>query len=128
LDAYGTHIVCELSDCRFAGHYDDLENIQTLLAKCATEAGLKSLGTHAHKFDPQGISALVILEESHMSVHLFPEIGYAAFDVYTCGQQNEGPAHVAARLFAEALGAENSKTVVLGRGRLHGNQFGIDIH
>ena len=99
MEAYGTHIIAELSECTNIHFYDDMNRLQEMMKECVEQAGLRSLGTHAHKFDPQGISAMVILQESHFSVHIFPEIGYAALDCYTCGKQNEESAHIAAQLF-----------------------------
>jgi S-adenosylmethionine decarboxylase len=43
------------------------------------------LHIHTHKFNPQGVSGVAVLSESHISVHTWPEIGYAAFDVFMCG-------------------------------------------
>lgn len=116
--AFGTHVICELSDCRRIAKYDNLDRLKELIAYCVREAGLTCLSVHAHKFEPQGISGLAILQESHLSVHVWPELGYAALDVYTCGKENEEKAFKAARHFAGVIDAQVVHQRSLNRGVL----------
>ena len=79
-----THVVCDLSGC--CGEL--LENVARLeqtLTDCATLGGATVVSSHFHRFSPQGASGVVILAESHATIHTWPEIGYAAIDVFTCG-------------------------------------------
>lgn len=66
-----------------------------------------------HKFAPQGVSGVVIISESHLTIHSFPEHGYASIDVYTCGDLD---ANVAADYIAEALHADTRENIEIPRG------------
>lgn len=66
---------------------NDLAGIQEALAQAAKLAKSTLLSQTAHRFEPQGVTALCLLAESHISVHTWPELGYAAADVFTCGDQ-----------------------------------------
>lgn len=78
----GTHIIAEFFGC---SHLNDLPVIREALIGAANACGATILGTHFHTFEPQGLTGYVLLAESHISVHTWPEYGYAAVDVYTCG-------------------------------------------
>lgn len=80
----GRHCILELYDCP-AYLLDNQAFIQETLRKAADIAKSTLLGELSHKFDPQGVTALVLLAESHISIHTWPESGYAAVDVFTCG-------------------------------------------
>ncbi len=80
----GKHVVAELW-VRDQNRLNDLDLIQdALLAACARgEFTVLHVSTHA--FSPHGVTAIVLLSESHMSIHTWPEYGYAAVDIFTCG-------------------------------------------
>ncbi len=79
----GAHLIIDLYD---ADHLDDLELMQTSLRQCVEVAGATLLHIHLHPFEPNGgISGVAVLAESHISVHTWPELRYAAFDVFMCG-------------------------------------------
>lgn len=84
MKALGNHLILELYDCP-ARILDDPEHVaQTMLA--AVEAsGATMIQPFFHQFAPQGVSGVVIISESHFSIHTWPEYGYAAIDVFTCG-------------------------------------------
>ena len=65
---------------------DDEYFLRDLLENSAIACGAEVLDTVSHKFDPQGVTALCLLSESHISVHSWPEKGEAAFDIFTCGE------------------------------------------
>lgn len=69
---------------------DDLELIRQNLLRCISEGGGTVLGNKFHKFEPYGLSGIILLSESHVSIHTWPEEGYAALDVFTCGDWNIG--------------------------------------
>lgn len=80
----GTHIIIDLHE---AEGLDDLERMEKALRKCVTDAKATLLHIHLHHFQPNGgISGVAVLAESHISVHSWPEAGYAAFDVFMCGE------------------------------------------
>lgn len=79
----GTHL---LIDVREAEKLDDINYIDQVLRKCVTAAGATLLSIDLHNFEPNGgVSGVAILAESHISIHSWPEYGYAALDVFMCG-------------------------------------------
>jgi S-adenosylmethionine decarboxylase len=117
--AFGTHVISELSECKNIHYYDNLKNLKRMMQDCVKQAGLTCLKVHAHKFEPQGISGVAILQESHLSAHIWPEKRYVALDVYTCGIENESRAYKAAEIFAESMGARVVKQYSKHRGLLN---------
>ena len=82
----GTHCIVELYGCPRELLNDEKFVIEAL--REATTHGLATLmGEVSHKFHPQGVTALALLAESHISVHTWPEHGYAAADIFTCGDR-----------------------------------------
>ncbi|MBB3665007.1 MULTISPECIES: adenosylmethionine decarboxylase [Prauserella salsuginis group] len=96
----GTHVLAELDgvDPRLL---DDEPFLRAALARTLTEAGATVCDVIAHRFQPQGVTVLAMLAESHASVHTYPEIGAAFVDVFTCGDRAD-PAH-AVQLLGDAL-------------------------
>lgn len=84
----GTHCILELYDCP-PERLNALAFIRQALREAASEAQSTLLKEIAHQFHPQGITALVLLAESHISIHTWPETGYAAIDVFTCGHHTD---------------------------------------
>lgn len=82
----GSHWILEMYDCPPAV-IDDLEHVRQALREAAKAARATLLYEVSHAFEPQGVTALGLLAESHISVHTWPELGYAAADVFTCGEQ-----------------------------------------
>ncbi|MEM8602769.1 MAG: adenosylmethionine decarboxylase [Cyanobacteria bacterium P01_H01_bin.121] len=84
----GKHCILELSGCP-RSLLDDAEFIKQSLQAAAQVARSTLLGEIVHKFNPQGVTAIALLAESHISVHTWPERGYAAIDVFTCGEHTK---------------------------------------
>jgi S-adenosylmethionine decarboxylase len=84
----GTHCILELYDCP-SKLLNDASYIQASLQEAAKQAESTLLREVLHQFDPQGVTALALLAESHISIHTWPEKGYAAVDVFTCGQHTK---------------------------------------
>ena len=83
-DFLGRHIIAEFFDA----DYDALNNAKELLEamkKAAETAGATVLSGHEHRFEPHGVSAVVIIQESNLCIHTWPEANYAAADFFTCG-------------------------------------------
>ena len=79
----GIHLIVDLWG---ATRLDDKAHIEATLRDCVKAAGATLLHIHLHCFEPSGgISGVAVLAESHISVHSWPETGYAAFDIFTCG-------------------------------------------
>lgn len=82
-------------------------------AVCALPATLLNL--HVHSFSPQGVTAVATLAESHLSVHTWPECGYVAADVFTCGDAADPQAAVDVLKTAFAADVVEVKSVERGR-------------
>ena len=80
----GIHLIVDLWG---ATRLDDEAHIEATLRDCVNAAGATLLHIHLHRFEPNGgISGVAVLAESHISVHTWPERGFAAFDIFMCGQ------------------------------------------
>jgi S-adenosylmethionine decarboxylase proenzyme len=82
-DPLGIHYIIELYGCKPA-ILDDIEKIENTLNYSADLAGATIISSKFHKFSPQGVSGVIVIAESHLSIHTWPELGYAALDLYTC--------------------------------------------
>nr|MDO8079575.1 adenosylmethionine decarboxylase [Candidatus Freyarchaeota archaeon] len=83
-EALAFHIIGELF--LTSEKIDDLKLIKKVLIEAAKKAGLTILNSKFHKFKPQGVSGFIMISESHLSIHTWPESGYVAVDVFTCGE------------------------------------------
>jgi S-adenosylmethionine decarboxylase len=111
-EAVGRHCIAELYD----GCPEKLNSesfIRAVLTEAAKRAGATLLSLTSHKFTPQGVTALALLSESHLSIHTWPELGYAAVDAFTCGAHTDPK--VACLYLKDALVAERSTLKMLKR-------------
>ncbi len=113
MNALGRHLLLELNDCAPEA-LNDLDYLKDALLTAARESGATVLGESFHRFSPQGVSGVVIISESHMSIHTWPEYGYAAADIFTCGDTVQP--EKAARIIIEKLGAGNPSINEIQRG------------
>ena len=81
----GVHLIVDL---RGAERLDDIDHIEATLRRCVAAARATLLHIHLHHFQPSGVSGVAVLAESHISIHTWPEAGYAALDVFMCGSAN----------------------------------------
>ena len=95
----GTHVIIDLGQ---AEGLDDLDRMEAAFRDVIDTCGATLLHIHLHHFTPNyGISGVAVLAESHISVHSWPERGFAAFDVFMCGDARpELAADVLARHFS----------------------------
>jgi len=105
-DTVGKHCILELYACDSA-RLDDEAFLRDTITAAAKRAGATLLNLITHRFVPQGVTGLALLAESHISIHTWPESGYAAVDVFTCGDHTM-PERACAVLAAE-LGAASHK-------------------
>jgi S-adenosylmethionine decarboxylase len=115
LNALGRHILVELHDCDREA-LNNLDLIREVMLKAAIDCGAVILGESFHRFSPQGVSGVVVIAESHISIHTWPEFGYAAADVFTCGT-TVNP-EIAAQVLIEKLGSKNHSLTEIKRGVL----------
>lgn len=106
------HLLAEYRGCP-RERLDDLERIEQLMRAAAQAVGATVVDARFHRFTPQGVSGVLLLLESHLSIHTWPEAGYAAVDLYTCGRCEPMPAH---QVLLAGLGASASETMLLERG------------
>ena len=98
--ALGTHLLLELRRCDKL-LLDDYKYIKDAMLRAAQEAGATIVGQTFHKFDPRGVTGLVAIAESHLCIHTWPEHGYAAVDIFSCGASFEP--QKAAQLIIDSL-------------------------
>lgn len=79
----GTHLLIDLWG---ANNLNSPEEIEALLVDAAKASGATVLYSYMHPFEPHGVSGVVVLAESHISIHTWPERNYAALDVFMCGE------------------------------------------
>ncbi|MCR4398524.1 MAG: adenosylmethionine decarboxylase [Firmicutes bacterium] len=84
MNALGRHVLAEVYGCN-RSILDDTVKVQQVMVNAALKAGADVREVAFHKFHPQGVSGVVVISESHVAVHTWPEYGYAAVDVFTCG-------------------------------------------
>jgi S-adenosylmethionine decarboxylase len=109
----GHHYIVEASGCdpKVIG---SVEKVQQILVRAAEIAGANVWSISFSKFPPMGVSGVVVISESHISTHTWPEMGYAALDIYTCGAKVRPDKAV---IYAvEAFGAETSHITEITRG------------
>jgi len=80
----GKHMICDLTNIRNATRLESMESMHELLEDICTKYDFNILTKSQHKFEPQGLTILYMLSESHISIHTFPEQKYLALDIYTC--------------------------------------------
>jgi S-adenosylmethionine decarboxylase len=78
----GVHLIIDLFEAR---HLDDVGHIEATLRRCVEASRATLLHLHVHRFQPNGVSGVAVLAESHISIHTWPYSGYAAVDVFMCG-------------------------------------------
>ena len=84
------------------------------LREAAQIAGATVLSVHSHKFTHVGVTAFALLAESHISIHTWPELGYAAVDAFTCGESMR--TELAIERVAHTLDSKNTKIIAVNRG------------
>lgn len=82
----GRHLICDFFGAKIIENPRQLEEILRLAAKKANSTDLEFI---AHKFKPQGLTGVLILAESHISFHSWPEKKYLAIDIFTCGKKTK---------------------------------------
>ncbi|MHA6765795.1 adenosylmethionine decarboxylase [Sphingobium ummariense] len=96
---------------------NDAALIEIALRSAAESAGATVIGLHLHHFgEEQGVTGVVLLAESHMSIHTWPEHGYAAADIFLCGARHDPAAALAS--LSEHLAPERMVKTEVKRGEL----------
>lgn len=82
------HHIAEFDGCPFELINDEVY-VKISMESAAIEANATILNSYIHKFSPQGVSGVLVLAESHLSIHTWPELNYAAIDIFTCGEHTD---------------------------------------
>lgn len=85
MKALGRQILVEYYDCN-PDIINDVEAIEMILLHATKTAKATIISHNFHKFSPHGVSGTVVIAESHVAIHTWPEYGYAAVDIFTCGE------------------------------------------
>jgi len=113
LEALGKHLLLELIDCD-AGLLNDIEYLRKVVSDTARQIGATVIKDSFYQFTPQGVSGVLIIAESHISIHTWPEYRFAAVDVFTCGDVIDPTDAVGP--FVEKLKATSSSYIEMKRG------------
>ena len=109
----GTHLLIEMWGAK---NIDSAENVKEILKEAVSACGATLLYIHTHTFSPyNGVSGVAVISESHISIHTWPEFGYAAVDIFVCG--NVDP-YKAVPVIKEGFQAEDIQVMELKRGVL----------
>ena len=115
MHALGRHVLLELYDCD-AEVLKDLEKVREEMVEAARRAQATIVTVTFHEFNPFGISGVVVISTSHLSIHTWPEYRYAAVDIFSCGEVVQPQAAI--DHLTQVFGAERISVVELQRGIL----------
>ena len=116
MNALGIHVLAEYYDCN-SDILNDTGQIRQYLNEAAHIAGATVVSSAFHAFNPHGVSGVVVIAESHLTIHTWPEYGYAAVDIFTCGETVD-PWKAFDHL-RENLESTHYSTMEMKRGQLH---------
>jgi S-adenosylmethionine decarboxylase len=112
LDSASRHWLVEYHGCDPA-ILNDRDRVRLLLREAAEAAGATVVAEVFHPYAPHGVTGVIVIEESHLSVHTWPEYGYAASDFFTCGDCRPELAH---QVLSQGFAARRVERMVVGRG------------
>ncbi|MBM3328738.1 MAG: adenosylmethionine decarboxylase [Calditrichaeota bacterium] len=84
MQALGRQLMVEYHGCS-STLLDDVDHVRRSMLEAANATGATVVGEIFHRFSPWGVSGVVVIAESHLAIHTWPEYGYAAVDLFTCG-------------------------------------------
>jgi S-adenosylmethionine decarboxylase len=122
LNALGRHLLLELFDCDLAA-INNVEAVKGALIEAAKRAQATIVDVVFHEFNPFGVSGVVVIAESHLSIHTWPEYRYAAVDIFSCGETLQP--EIAASYLVEQFGAERTSVVEVQRGTFLGSALPV---
>ena len=115
-NALGNHILVEFTNCN-PEILNDASVIEKSMVDAAQKAGATVINSTFHHFSPYGVSGVVVIQESHLAIHTWPEFGYAAVDLFTCGDQVD--AWQSFDILKEAFNAKNYSAIEMKRGAIN---------
>lgn len=115
MNALGRHVIVELYDCK-PSLLDDVTYVQNAMQNAAQEAGATIINLTFHHFSPYGVSGVVVIQESHLAIHTWPEWGFASIDLFTCGESTDP--WKCYTVLKDAFSASHGSTIEMRRGQL----------
>ena len=112
---YGDHYLVDLHGCDVA-LIADAKPTEKALLEAATRCGSTIIEYHFHQYQPQGVSGVILIAESHISIHTWPETGFVAVDVFTSGDVMKP--EVAIQILQDAFSADRVDVMKVTRGTL----------
>ena len=113
MHALGTHLLVELHGCD-PDKLKRVDVVKDIMVSAAQACRATVVDVAFHEFNPFGVSGIVVIAESHLSIHTWPEYRYAAVDIFSCGDVLQP--EVAANYLVEQFGAERASVVEMQRG------------
>ena len=115
MNSLGRHILVEYFGCS-TEILNDVPVIESSMLQAASEAGATIINTNFHHFSPFGVSGVVVIQESHLAIHTWPEYRYAAVDLFTCGHSTNP--WISYEFLKKAFQAEHGNAIEINRGQL----------
>jgi len=110
---FGSHFIIELINCApdSLGKVPDVERV---MAQVVQKSKTTMVGSSFHQFQPEGVTGVILISESHIFIHTWPEERYAAADIFTCGQEMDP--EIAIQVMKEGFEATEVRYQVIKRG------------
>ena len=121
----GRHLLVELYGCD-AKSITDVQKVEEIMVGAAKYAKATIVDVVFHSFNPHGISGVIVIQESHLTIHTWPEYNFASVDVYTCG--NKVNPWNAYKYLAKHFKAKNVTALEMKRGVLNPTSRGAAKH
>ncbi|MBP7584060.1 MAG: adenosylmethionine decarboxylase [Spirochaetes bacterium] len=118
MEGLGTHVIAEMFNCNEC-HLNDLQKVEEVMMAAAELSKATIVKPFFHQFSPYGISGVIVIAESHFTIHTWPEHGYAAVDIFTCGDFDY---QIAVDYIKNSLESEKCTLFHLQRGILPGSK------
>jgi S-adenosylmethionine decarboxylase len=109
----GQQLLAELWECA-SDKLDNIQAIEDMMVAAAKKANAEIIKVVFHRFEPHGVSGVVVISESHLTIHTWPELQYAAIDIFTCGEHVDP--WVALDSITQTLKAEDANVIEISRG------------
>ncbi len=119
----GRHILAEFFECD-PNVLNNPELVEKYMMEAALECGATIVNKCFHLFAPHGVSGVIIISESHLAIHTWPELGYAAVDLFTCGEACDP--RVAYDFLKKAFGSRDANFSQLNRGTLDDKNVSVE--
>jgi len=118
----GQHVLAEFFECD-PNILNSIDKVEKYMVDAALECGATIVQKCFHMFNPYGVSGVVIISESHLAIHTWPELGYAAVDLFTCGDKCDPK--ISYEFLKKKFHCQNATFTELKRGILNKNTMKV---